>query len=163
MKGTAWTFGDEINTDLIAPSQYYGDSEEETAKHILEPIRPEFASAIEEGDIIVAGKHFGSGSSREIAPKAIKRAGIGGIVAESFSRTFYRNAFAIGLPVVASEAASENIVEGDQIEIELRRGIVRNLTQETEYSVSSLPDVLVSLLDQGGLVNYYQNNEGFTE
>jgi 3-isopropylmalate/(R)-2-methylmalate dehydratase small subunit len=158
MRGTAWVFGDEVNTDVITPSDYFGQPIEVMAEHIFEPERPNFVDEFEEGDIVVAGHHFGSGSSRESAPAAIQTAGMAAVVAESFSRIFYRNAIAIGLPAVTCPGASDLFEEGDEAEVDLEAGVVRNLTTGEELEAEPLPEAIQEIFDQGGLLEHYRNN-----
>lgn len=158
MRGTVFTFGDEVNTDVITPSDYFGQPIEVMAEHIFEPERPNFVEEFDEGDIIVAGHHFGSGSSRESAPAAIQAAGLGAVVAESFSRIFYRNSIAIGLPAVTCPGASDLFTEGDEAEIDLEAGVVRNLTTGEELESEPLPAAIQDIFDQGGLVELYKND-----
>ncbi|MEF8841979.1 MAG: 3-isopropylmalate dehydratase [Haloarculaceae archaeon] len=158
MRGTVWVFGDEVNTDVITPSDYFGEPIEVMAEHIFEPERPDFVDEFEVGDIVVAGHHFGSGSSRESAPASIQAAGLGAVVAESFSRIFYRNAIAIGLPAVTCPGVSELFTEGDEAEIDLEAGVVRNLTTGEELEAEPLPEAIQDVFDRGGLVELYRND-----
>jgi len=161
MEGRAYTFSDEINTDLITPSDYFGESFETMAEHVFEPIRPDFADEVEDGDIVVAGEHFGSGSSRETAAAALKIAGVSVIVAESFSRIFYRNSIAWGLPAVACEGVSDLVSEGDRIEVALEEGVVRNLDTGESLPSETLPSEIRTIFDAGGLIEHYkQHPEG---
>ena len=158
MRGTVYTFGDEVNTDVITPSDYFGEPIEVMAEHIFEPERPNFVEEFEEGDVVVAGEHFGSGSSRESAPAAIQTAGLGAVVAESFSRIFYRNAIAIGLPAVTCPGVTDLFTEGDEAEIDLDAGVVRNLTTGEELDAEPLPAAIQDIFDQGGLIEQYRND-----
>jgi 3-isopropylmalate/(R)-2-methylmalate dehydratase small subunit len=158
MRGTVWVFGDEVNTDVITPSDYFGEPIEVMAEHVFEPERPDFVDEFEAGDVIVAGHHFGSGSSRESAPAAIQAAGLGAVVAESFSRIFYRNAIAIGLPAVTCPGVSELFTEGDEAEIDLEAGVVRNLTTGEELEAEPLPEAIQDIFDRGGLVELYRDD-----
>ena len=160
MRGTVYTFGDEVNTDVITPSDYFGEPIEVMAEHIFEPERPDFVEEFEEGDVVVAGEHFGSGSSRESAPAAIQAAGLGAVVAESFSRIFYRNAIAIGLPAVTCPGVTDLFTEGDEAEIDLDAGVVRNLTTGEELEAEPLPAAIQDIFDQGGLIEQYRNDPG---
>ena len=129
-KGRAFKFGDDINTDEIIPARYLNTSEpSELAKHVMEDADPEFPEKVQEGDIIVAGKNFGCGSSREHAPIAIKAAGVSAVIAKSFARIFYRNAINIGLPIFESPEAVEGIEEGDIVEINPETGVIKNVTK----------------------------------
>lgn len=158
MRGTAFVFGDEVNTDVITPSDYFGQPIEVMAKHVFEPERPGFVDDIEDGDVIVAGHHFGSGSSRESAPAAIQAAGIGAVVAESFSRIFYRNSIAIGLPAVTCPGTTEIVSEGDEVYVDLDAGVVRNLETGDEREAEALPPAIQSIFDAGGLVEHYKRH-----
>ena len=158
MRGTVYTFGDDVNTDVITPSDYFGEPIEVMAEHIFEPERPGFVEEFDEGDIVVAGEHFGSGSSRESAPAAIQAAGLGAVVAESFSRIFYRNSIAIGLPAVTCPGATDLFTEGDEAEIDLEEGVVRNLTTGEELEAEPLPEAIQEIFDRGGLIEHFRNN-----
>lgn len=154
IKGNVWRFGDDVNTDDIISARYLNTTEpEELAKHCMETIRPGFAQQIESGDIIVAGKNFGCGSSREHAPIAIKACGISCVVAVSFARIFYRNSFNIGLPIFETEDA-ERISEGDKIEIDYVKGEIKNITRGEIYPINPIPAFMQELLGCGGLMNY---------
>lgn len=152
IKGKVWKFGDDINTDDIIPAKYLvtGDAEE-LAKHAFESFRPEFPSEVKDGDIIVADSNFGCGSSREHAPRALIGAGISCVVAKSFARIFFRNSINIGLPLVECDVSAE---DGDEVEIDFEKGIVKNLTKNKEHEFKSLPDFLLNLIESGGLVEY---------
>lgn len=161
LKGRVWKFGDNISTDLIAPGRYFHlrSNLEELAKHVLEDVRPEFASKVRKGDIIAAGENFGLGSSREHAPRIIKLAGVSVILAKSFARIFYRNCVNIGLPVVICD--TDTISEGDEIEVFLDKGVVKNYTSGQEISFTPLPEVMTRILRDGGLIAHIQKNGGF--
>ncbi len=155
VKGRARRFGNDIDTDVIIPARYLNTSDpHELAKHVMEGVDKDFPSKVRAGDIIVAGKNFGCGSSREHAPIAIKAAGIQAVIAKSFARIFYRNAFNIGLPIFESEEASEKIKEADEIEIDANNGIVKNLTKNEEYKANPIPPFMQELIDAGGLVEW---------
>jgi 3-isopropylmalate/(R)-2-methylmalate dehydratase small subunit len=157
LKGTAIKLGDNINTDLIISGRYKFSITDikELSKHIMEDIDPEFQRKIIPGQsIIVAGKNFGMGSSREQAPLAIKEAGIVAVLALGFARIFYRNAFNIGLPLVKTD--TDKIEEGDSLDIDLDKGVVRNLTKNLAFKVKPLPGFMQELLREGGIVNYYK-------
>jgi len=161
MEGTAFVFGDEINTDLITPSDYFGESFEVMAEHVFEPIRPSFHEDFEPDDIVVAGNHFGSGSSRESAAAALQAAGVGAVVAESFSRIFYRNSIAWGLPAVTCPGITEFVSEGDTISVDLDAGVIRNLDTNQESPCDSIPPEIQAIFDAGGLrAHYEQHPEG---
>jgi 3-isopropylmalate/(R)-2-methylmalate dehydratase small subunit len=155
LKGRTWRFGDNIDTDAIIPARYLNTSDPaELAKHVMEDADSEFPQKLNAGDIIVAGRNFGCGSSREHAPIAIKSAGIQAIVAKSFARIFYRNAFNIGLPIFESEEASEEINEGDEIEIDADNGIIKNLSTGEEYHSRPIPPFMQELISAGGLIEW---------
>ena len=158
MQGTAYVFGDEVNTDIITPSDYFGESIEVMADHIFEPERPEFTDEFDDGDIVVAGEHFGSGSSRERAPRAIQVAGLGGVVAESFSRIFYRNAIAIGLPAITCRGITDAVSEGDQLAVDFEEHTIENTTAGERYDFEPLPSEIQRVFSEGGLVDHYRDN-----
>lgn len=149
-EGRVWKFGDDINTDLITPSQYLDEPLEELKKHVFEPVSKKFADEVEEGDIIIAGKNFGSGSSRETAPSAIKASGISVIVAESFARIFFRNSIAIGLPVVECTKASEYFETGDRVEVDMESG---KISDGEELDIQPLPSFVREIIEEGGILN----------
>ena len=161
LKGFSYKIGDAINTDYIISGRYkFSISDiKELAKHIMEDIDPAFYSRLKQGEsFLVAGKNFGMGSSREQAPLVIKEAGIIGVVAKGFARIFYRNAINIGLPLI--EADTDNISENDKIEIDLEKGILKNLTKNTQTQIRPLPPVMRKLLSDGGLVEHFKKNNG---
>ena len=150
--GKVHKYGDHIDTDVIIPARYLTLTDpDELAAHCLEDLDAEFINKVQSGDGIVAGKNFGCGSSREHAPIAIKAAGVGAVVAASFARIFYRNALNIGLPLVESPEASAGIDDGDEVEIDLEAGVVRNLTKAEEYQFAPLTGIAGELLAAGGL------------
>lgn len=154
-KGKAWKFGDDINTDEIIPARYLNTIEPlKLAAHCMEDIDPEFVKKVNKGDIIVAGKNFGCGSSREHAPIAIKAAGISCVIARSFARIFYRNAFNTGLPIFESEKASRNINEDDVVEINADSGIITNITKNEQYNAKPVPPFMQELITAGGLMEW---------
>jgi len=154
LKGKAWKFGDDISTDHITPGRYYHlrSNLPELAKHVMEDANPEFAEKVKSGDFIVAGKNFGCGSSREHAPIVIKLAGVSAVLAKSFARIFYRNAINIGLPLLIVD--TDNIDDGDELEVNLSMGEVKNITKGTSIKAKPLPEVMIRILNEGGLVNY---------
>ena len=155
IKGKTWKYGDNIDTDVILPGRYLNTSNpEELAKHCLEDLDKEFVNKVNEGDILVAGKNFGCGSSREHAPLAIKSTGVSCVIAKSFARIFYRNAINIGLPIIESEKVVNNISEGDNIKVDLGNGKVKNLTQDKTYQVEGFPKFIQDLIESNGLINY---------
>lgn len=150
--GKAHKYGDHINTDVIIPARYLTLTDpDELAGYCLEDLDAEFINKVQPGDVIVAGKNFGCGSSREHAPIAIKAAGVAAVIAASFARIFYRNALNIGLPPVESTEASAGINDGDEVEIDLEAGVVRNLTKGEEYQFAPLTGIAAELLAAGGL------------
>ena len=153
-KGKAFKFGDNISTDHIAPGRLFHlrSNLEEFAKHVLEDADETFASRMKKGDFVVAGSNFGLGSSREHAPQIIKIAGVSAVLAKSFARIFYRNAINIGLLLI--ECDTDKINDSDELEIDIKKGIVRNITQNTEITFSPLPDVMIKLLHDGGLIEH---------
>lgn len=154
MRGKAWKFGDNIDTDLIIAARYLNTSEpSELAKHVMEDADPEFVSKMVPGDIIVAGENFGCGSSREHAPIALKAAGIAAVIAPTFARIFYRNAFNMGLPIFELPEAAE-INEGDIVRIDMERGEVIDETTGKHYKFNPIPEFMQELVDAGGLIEY---------
>lgn len=164
LKGRVWKFGNDIDTDAIIPARYLNTSEpEELARHVMEDADQEFPGKVQSGDILVAGKNFGCGSSREHAPIAIKAAGIQAVIAKSFARIFYRNAFNIGLPIFESTEASEKIRENDEVEIDADEGIIRNLTTKEAYKANPIPPFMQELIDAGGLIAWTKRKIGIEE
>jgi 3-isopropylmalate/(R)-2-methylmalate dehydratase small subunit len=155
LQGSAWKFGDDVDTDAIIPARYLNTTDPTVlAAHCMEDADPEFARKATRGDIIVAGKNFGCGSSREHAPIAIKAAGLGCVIAHSFARIFYRNAFNMGLPILECPEAATEIQTGDQIEVNLDSGTIRNLTRQKTYQAQPIPPFMQRLLAAGGLMPY---------
>lgn len=153
IRGFCWRFGDNVNTDVIFPQRHsYLTDPSEMSIHAMEGIDPEFPKKVRHGDIIVAGNNFGSGSSMEHAPLALKSVGVGAVVATSFARIFYRNAIALGIPVVESRAVVEDVTEGDELEISLGTGSATNVTNGTVYNIKPLPEFLMIILERGGLI-----------
>jgi len=154
MRGKVWKFGDNVDTDLIIAARYLNTSEpSELAKHVMEDADPEFSEKMEPGDIIVAGENFGCGSSREHAPIALKAAGIAAVIAPTFARIFYRNAFNMGLPIFEVPEAAE-ISEGDIVRIDMERGEVIDETTGKSYKFNPIPEFMQELVDAGGLIEY---------
>ncbi|MFK5977039.1 MAG: 3-isopropylmalate dehydratase small subunit [Sulfurovum sp.] len=154
MQGKVWKFGNNIDTDLIIAARYLNTSEpKELAKYVMEDADPEFVSKMNVGDIIVAGENFGCGSSREHAPIALKAAGISAIIAPSFARIFYRNAFNMGLPIFELPESVE-INEGDTVKVDMDKGEVINISQAKSYKFTSIPDFMQELVDAGGLIAF---------
>ena len=157
MQGKVWKFGDNVDTDLIIAARYLNTSEPaELAKYVMEDADPEFVSKMKAGDIIVAGENFGCGSSREHAPIAIKAAGISAVIAPTFARIFYRNAFNMGLPIFELEEAAE-INEGDTVRIDMKAGEVINVSQAKTYKFTPIPDFMQELVNAGGLIEFAKN------
>jgi len=161
MKGKAWIFGDNISTDLIAPGRLFHlrSNLPELAKHVLEDADPDFASQVKPGDFVVAGSNFGLGSSREHAPTIIKLAGVSAVLAKSFARIFYRNAINVGLPVLACDTS--NIEIGDELELDLAGGTVKNISKGFTLTFPPLPGVMRTILDDGGLVAHLKKHGDF--
>ncbi len=158
IRGRAWKFGDSIDTDVILPGKYLTLTEpKELAQHAMEGIDSEFSRRVQPGDVIVAGRNFGCGSSREHAPLALKHAGVGAVVAKSFARIFFRNAVNIGLPVVICPEAYEAVEQGDQLEVDLEGGVLRDLTKGVELKFTPLPSFLLEILSSGGLIPYLKS------
>jgi 3-isopropylmalate/(R)-2-methylmalate dehydratase small subunit len=151
LRGNVWVFGDEINTDTMAPGAYFKESLEVMAQHCLEAVDPEFAGNVQRGDIVVAGKNFGVGSAREQAPMSLVHLGVGAILAESFSRIFYRNAINFGLPLLIFPQAAE-IEAGQLLEVNPLEGIIVNATTSQTYKVEGLPPHLMDMINIGGLM-----------
>ncbi len=154
-----WKFGDNVDTDQIIPAEYLttGDAKK-LAAHAFVKVRPEFATEVQEGDVIVASDNFGCGSSREHAPRALLGAGVCCVIAKSFARIFFRNSINIGLPLIEADVF-DRIDETDQIEIRFDGGVIKNLTKNEEYSFKPLPEFMQNLLESGGLINYIKKQK----
>jgi 3-isopropylmalate/(R)-2-methylmalate dehydratase small subunit len=161
LQGKAWLFGDDINTDIIMPFRFKSRTNDpnEMAKYAMYGIDPDFHKKIGKGDILVAGRNFGGGSSREQAPVALKYAGISAIVAESFARIFYRNAFTIGLPALEVQGIKDQTVQGDVLVINLGQFSVTNSRSGDVFQARSVPDFMKKMLLEGGLVEYFRKNQ----
>lgn len=161
LQGKAHKFGNDINTDYIISGRHKFKTLDmnELAKYVMEDLDPDFYSKITAGDFLVAGSNFGCGSSREQAPQAIKCANIGAVLAKSFARIFYRNAINIGLPVV--ECDTDGIEPGDKLEVDLGAGVIRNITRETVIQVKPLPEVMITILNDGGLAAHFRKHGSF--
>jgi 3-isopropylmalate/(R)-2-methylmalate dehydratase small subunit len=161
LRGTAWTFGDDVSTDHIAPGRllHLRSDLPELAKHVMEDADPSFAAAMSRGDFIVGGRNFGLGSSREHAPRIIKIAGVGAVLAQSFARIFFRNAINVGLPLLQCDTSG--IDQGDELEVDLEGGEVRNATKDAVVRFVPLPPVMVKILADGGLVDHIKKHGGF--
>jgi len=154
-KGKAHKYYDNIDTDVIIPARYLNTSDPaELAKHCLEDLDKEFVNKVQKGDILVAGKNFGCGSSREHAPIAIKACGVSCVIAKSFARIFYRNAINIGLPIVECEEAVDGIEAGDEVEVDLVTGSIKNLTKNKEFKAKPFPEFMQNLMKAGGLIEF---------
>ena len=159
LKGKVFKFGDDLNTDEIIPAKFLvTTAPQELGKNCMEGIRPGFSKLISSGDIIVAGKNFGCGSSREHAPISIKGSGISCVVAASFARIFYRNSINIGLPILECKDAGK-INEGDLLEIDLSGGIIKNLSKNQIYRTQAFPDFLQEIVRKGGLMNWIKSDK----
>jgi 3-isopropylmalate/(R)-2-methylmalate dehydratase small subunit len=154
-KGNIWKFGNHIDTDVIIPARYLNTSDpKELASHCMEDYDKDFVKKIKSGDIIVAGENFGCGSSREHAPIAIKEAGISCVIAKSFARIFFRNAINIGLPIFESSEAFEESQQGDMLEVDAEKGIIKNLSNNKKFQISHLPEFIQNIIAAKGLVEY---------
>jgi 3-isopropylmalate/(R)-2-methylmalate dehydratase small subunit len=161
LAGRAFRFGDDINTDYIIASKYKAQNLriEDAAAHLMEDIRPGFAAELRPGDLIVGGRNFGCGSSREAAPRVIKASGVGAVIAASFARIFFRNCINIGLPVIVCD--TEGIDEGDELEVHLSSGSVRDLTQRAVRTTAPLPRVMMNVIADGGLAAHIRRHGGY--
>jgi 3-isopropylmalate/(R)-2-methylmalate dehydratase small subunit len=154
-RGKVWRFGDDVDTDAIIPARYLNTTDlQGLARHCMEDAAPAFAQGVKPGDIIVAGKNFGCGSSREHAPLAIKAAGISCVIAAGFARIFYRNAFNIGLPILESPEAAAASHQGDEVEVDLATGEIRNLTRKKTFTAQPIPPFMQELIKDGGLIKH---------
>ncbi len=161
LKGKVWKFGDDISTDLIAPGRLFHlrSNLPELAKHVLEDADPEFSKKVHQGDFVVGGKNFGLGSSREHAPTIIKLAGVSAVLAKSFARIFFRNAINVGLPVLICD--TDRIKQGDELEVDLEKGKINNLTQSATLNFTPLPRVMIKILKDGGLLSHIEKHGDF--
>jgi 3-isopropylmalate/(R)-2-methylmalate dehydratase small subunit len=158
--GKAWKFGHDIDTDVIIPARYLNRSEpEHLAAHCMEDADASFAQNVQKGDIIVGGKNFGCGSSREHAPLAIKAAGIKAVIAENYGRIFFRNALNIGMPILECPEAVEGIESGDQVDVNLINGTIENFTKGTTFKAKPFPAFMQELIKAGGLIPYVKENK----
>src|SRR4030043_1077861 len=157
IEGRIWKFGSDVDTDAIIPARYLNQSDaKELAKHAMEDERPEFKKEVKKGDILLAERNFGCGSSREHAPLALKAAGISCIIATSYARIFYRNGLNLGLPLLESSEASEAIQDGDQVSVNLDTGEITNLTQDKKFFAKPIPAFMQELIVDGGLIPHLQ-------
>jgi len=153
LKGKVWKFGADIDTDRIIPARYLNTSDPaELARHCMEDADPAFAGAVKKGDIIVAEKNFGCGSSREHAPIAIKASGVSCVIAKSFARIFYRNAFNMGIPIFECSAAVDAVSPGDTLEVNIESGVINNKARNEQYQAQPIPPFMRELLETGGLM-----------
>ncbi len=153
--GTVFKYGSNVDTDVIIPARYLNSSDPaELAAHCMVDIDPEFVNKVQKGDIIVADKNFGCGSSREHAPISIKASGISCVIAETFARIFYRNAINIGLPIIECPEAAQGIEDGDQVEVDFDSGKIYDRTKGTEFQGQAFPPFMQKIIQAGGLVNY---------
>lgn len=156
--GKVFKYGDNVDTDVIIPARYLNSSDPaELATHCMEDIDKDFIKNVQKGDIIVASKNFGCGSSREHAPIAIKAAGVSCVIAETFARIFYRNAINIGLPIIECPAASQGIEAGDDVEIDFDSGLITNHTKGTTFQGQAFPEFMQKIIAVEGLINYINN------
>lgn len=161
LEGKIWKFGDDLDTDAIIPARYLNTWDpQELSAHCMEDIDPAFRGKISPGDIIVAGKNFGCGSSREHAPVAIKASGISCVIAGSFARIFYRNAINTGLPIIECPEGAEKIKEGDSVSVDTGAGVVKNLTTGHQYPTVPFPEFMGELIAAGGLMEYVKKKRG---
>lgn len=157
--GKVFKYGENVDTDVIIPARHLNTwIAEELAKHCMEDIDAEFVKNVKTGDIIVAGKNFGCGSSREHAPIAIKASGVTCVIAPTFARIFYRNAFNTGLPILECEEAAQKIEAGDEVEVDFKTGVIKNITKGEIYQAEPFPEFISKIIESGGLVNYVKNN-----
>jgi len=161
LTGRAFKFSDSISTDHIIPGRlaHLRSNLPELAKHVMEDADPTFAARVKPGDFIVAGSNFGLGSSREHAPLVIKMAGVSAVLAKSVARIFFRNAINLGLPVLICD--TDNINDGDELEVDLKSGSIRDITNGNRLTFSKIPEVMLRILDEGGLLPYIQKHGGF--
>jgi 3-isopropylmalate dehydratase small subunit len=156
LRGRAWKFGNNVDTDQVIPAKYaiYSLDERKLGEHAMEgvPGNEGWAQRVSAGDVLVAGSNFGCGSSREIAPVAIRGAGISCVIADSFARIFFRNAINLGYPILQSPQAAEAVEHGDELEVDLAEGVIRNLTRGDEYRAEAFPEFMAELMEMGGLV-----------
>lgn len=158
-KGSVFRYGDNVDTDVIIPARYLNTSDPaELAKYCMEDIDVNFVKQVKQGDIIVADKNFGCGSSREHAPLAIKASGVSCVIAKTFARIFYRNAINIGLPILECEEAANNITAGDKVEVDFVTGVICNMTKGQTYKAQPFPPFMQKIIAANGLVNYVREN-----
>lgn len=159
-KGRVFKYGDNVDTDVIIPARYLNTSDpKELALHCMEDIDADFIKKVESGDIIVANKNFGCGSSREHAPIAIKESGVSCVIASTFARIFYRNAINIGLPIIECDEAVKSINAGDELEVEFTTGIIRNITKNETYKGEGFPEFMQKIINSNGLIGYIKSKK----
>jgi len=160
-KGKSWVYKDDVDTDVIIPARYLNTTDaKELAEHCMEDIDDTFAKKVQLGDIIIAGENFGCGSSREHAPIAIKECGISVVIAKSFARIFFRNAINIGLPILENPDIADESDSGDEIEVNIDTGEIKNLTKNKTYKTNPFPKSIQELISVGGLISYTQKKMG---
>ena len=158
--GRVFKYGDNVDTDVIIPARYLNTSDpKELAAHCMEDIDLNFAKEVQEGDIIVANKNFGCGSSREHAPIAIKESGVSCVIASTFARIFYRNAINIGLPILECDQAVKSIEAGDKLEVNFDTGVIKNLTKNEQYQGVAFPEFMQKIINSNGLIGYIKNSK----
>ncbi len=158
--GRVFKYGDNVDTDVIIPARYLNTSDpKELAAHCMEDIDLDFAKEVQDGDIIVANKNFGCGSSREHAPIAIKESGVSCVIASTFARIFYRNAINIGLPILECDQAVKSIEAGDKLEVNFDNGVIKNLTKNEEYQGEAFPEFMQKIINSNGLIGYIKNSK----
>ncbi len=161
ISGKVWKYGDHVNTDLIIPGRYLDNYDpKHLAAHAMEDVDPTFATGVRKGDVILAGRNFGCGSSREQAPLALRSAGVSAVIAGSVARIFYRNAINVGLPIIVCPEAGRILSGGDTVELDLTAGILRNASRGGEVRFTPLPPFLMDILGSGGLVPYMNKRLG---
>lgn len=159
-RGTVFKYGDNVDTDVIIPARYLNSSDpKELATHCMEDIDKEFVNQVKPGDLIVADKNFGCGSSREHAPIAIKAAGVSCVIAETFARIFYRNAINIGLPIIECTEAAKGIAQGDEVEVDFDSGVITNKTKGTKFQGQAFPEFMQKIIKSEGLINYINQKQ----
>mgnify|MGYP002560028081 FL=1 len=158
--GRVFKYGDNVDTDVIIPARYLNTSDpKELAAHCMEDIDLDFAKNVQQGDIIVANKNFGCGSSREHAPIAIKESGISCVIASTFARIFYRNAINIGLPILECDQAVKSIESGDELEVNFDTGVIKNITKNEEYQGEAFPEFMQKIINSNGLIGYIKDSK----
>lgn len=158
--GGVFKYGDNVDTDVIIPARYLNTSDpKELAAHCMEDIDLDFAKNVQQGDIIVANKNFGCGSSREHAPIAIKESGVSCVIASTFARIFYRNAINIGLPILECDQAVKSIEAGDELEVNFDTGVIKNITKNEEYQGEAFPEFMQKIINSNGLIGYIKDSK----